>query len=51
MDYSNGVLNAMSSPFFPKIWEELGPYLIDKTELIERIIDSHHLLGHVDLVL
>jgi predicted AAA+ superfamily ATPase len=31
---------------------ELGPYLVDKTKLIETIVDDRRLIGHhVDLVL
>ncbi len=51
MDYSTGVLNSMCTPFFPDLREELGPYLVDKTELIENIIVNKRLSGHVDLVL
>jgi predicted AAA+ superfamily ATPase len=51
MDYSHGFLNVMSSNFFPNLREDLGPYLVDKTKLIENIVDSHRLTGHVDLVL
>jgi hypothetical protein len=38
MDYSTGVLNTMSSNFFPELRGELGPYLVDKTKLIENIV-------------
>jgi hypothetical protein len=48
---STGVLNAMSSNFFPALREELGPYLVDKTKLIENIVDNRRLARHVDLVL
>ena len=51
MDYSIDVLNTMCSPFFPDLRADLGPYLVDKTELIENIVVNNHLRGHVDLVL
>jgi len=51
MDYSTGVLNTMSSNFFPELRWELGPYLVDKTKLIENIVVQRRLTGHVDLVL
>ena len=52
MDYSTGALNAMYSNFLPQLREDLGPYLVDKTKLIENIIVDHSLIGHqVDLVL
>ena len=51
MDYSTGVLNTMSSNFFPELRGELGPYLVDKTKLIENIVDRRRLTRHVDLVL
>jgi predicted AAA+ superfamily ATPase len=51
MDYSRGVLNVMCSPFFPDLRSDLGPYLVDKTELIKKIVDNNCLTGHVDLVL
>lgn len=51
MDYSSGVLNVLCSPFLPQLRAVLGPYLVDKTELIERIVVNHRLGGHVDLVL
>jgi hypothetical protein len=51
MDYSTGVLNTMSSSFFPVLRGELGPYLVDKMKLIENIIVHRRLTGHVDLVL
>ena len=50
-DYSSGVLSAMSSNFFPKLRCQLGPYLVDKTKLIENIVARRRLSGHVDLVL
>ena len=51
MDYSDGVLNSMASNFFPDLRRSLGPYLVDKTKLIENIVDRHLLTGHVSLVL
>ena len=51
MDYTTGVLDAMSSNFFPDLRRILGPYLVDKTKLIENIVVGHRLIGHVDLVL
>jgi len=51
MDYSTGVLNAMGSNLFPELRADLGPYLVDKTKLIENIVDHRRLSGHVDLVL
>ena len=53
MDYSTGALNAMYSNFLPHwLREDLGPYLVDKTKLIENIIVDHSLIGRqVDLVL
>jgi hypothetical protein len=51
MDYSTGVLNAMSSSLFPELRDELGPYLVDKTKLIENIVVKRRLQYHVDLVL
>jgi hypothetical protein len=51
MDYSTGVLNTMCSCFFPNLRRDLGPYLVDKTKLIENIVVGHRLTGHVDLVL
>ena len=50
MDYSRGVLKTQCSPFFPKMRKQLGPYLVDKTKLIENIV-NHGLNGNVDLVL
>jgi hypothetical protein len=38
MDYSRGVLKATNSPFFPDMRGNLGPYLVDKTELIKKKI-------------
>ena len=54
MDYSIGVLNSMCTPFFPDLQEELGPFLVDKTELIEDRVAKDFLSGlkgHVDLIL
>jgi hypothetical protein len=51
MDYSTGVLNTMSSNLFPVLRGELGPYLVDKTKLIENIVVHRRLTRHVDLVL
>ena len=52
MDYSNGALHSMCSSFFPAMRGALGPYLVDKTKLIENIVDDRRLIGHhVDLVL
>jgi Predicted AAA-ATPase len=51
MDYSIGVLNTMCAPFFPKLRGDLGPYLVDKTELIESIVVNNCLTGDVNLVL
>jgi hypothetical protein len=50
MDYSRGVLRSMCSPFFPDLRNQLGPFLVDKTKLIEKIVDRG-LNGQVDLVL
>ncbi|KIM74728.1 hypothetical protein PILCRDRAFT_695764 [Piloderma croceum F 1598] len=41
----------MSSNFFPELRGELGPYLVDKTKLIENIVVHRRLTRHVDLVL
>ena len=51
MDYSTGVLNTNCSSFFPELRADLGPYLVDKTMLIENIIVNNRLTDHVDLVL
>ena len=51
MDYSIGVLDSMCSSFFPDLRSSLGPYLVDKTKLIENIVDHHCLTGRVDVVL
>jgi predicted AAA+ superfamily ATPase len=50
MDYSHGVLKSMCSPFFPQLRKKLGPFLVDKTKLIEAIVDDG-LDGSVRLVL
>ena len=50
MDYSCGTLSASCSPFFPQLREKLGSFLVDKTKLIEAIVDDgmcgtvHHVL-------
>jgi len=49
-DYSGGCLVSMSSPFFPDLRKDLGRFLVDKTKLIEDIVDSR-MHGKVDLVL
>jgi predicted AAA+ superfamily ATPase len=51
MDYSTGHLTSMTGNFFPELRAELGPYLVDKTKLIENIVDNRFLACHVDLVL
>ena len=51
MDFSTGVLSAISSTFFPELRKDLGPFLVDKTKLIENIVKNNCLTGHVDLVL
>ena len=50
MDYSRGALKPMCSPHFPTMRKQLGSFLVDKTKLIENIVDSG-LSGGVDLVL
>jgi Predicted AAA-ATPase len=50
MDYSHGVLESMCSPFFPQLRKQLGPYLVDKTKLIENLVNNG-LNGSVDLLL
>jgi hypothetical protein len=40
MDYSHGVLKSMCSPFFPQLRKKLGRFLVDKTKLIEVIVDD-----------
>ena len=51
VDYSTGTLDFMSSNFFPDLRRKLGPYLVDKTKLIEDIVVRGRLTGDVDLVL
>ena len=52
MDYSTGVLKPMLSNLFPRLRKTLGPYLVDKTKLIENlIVDGALTGGGVDLVL
>jgi hypothetical protein len=48
MDYDRGVLRSMCSPFFPQLRKQLGPFLVDKTKLIEMIVHNS-LNGNVDL--
>jgi Predicted AAA-ATPase len=50
MDYSHGVLESMCSPFFLQLRKQLGPYLVDKTKLIENLVENG-LNGNVDLLL
>jgi len=50
MDYSHGSLTSMCSPIFGELRQELGPYLVDKTKLIESIVDGR-LNAKVELVL
>ena len=40
----------MCSPFFPQLRNQLGRFLVDKTKLIENVINDG-LNGNVDLVL
>ena len=49
-DYSGGRLVSMCSSFFPDLREDLGRFLVDKTKLIEDIVNSR-MCGKVDLVL
>jgi hypothetical protein len=49
MDYSHGVLISKCGPFFPDLRAILGPFLVDKTKLIENIV-VNGLNGDVDLV-
>ena len=52
MDYSTGELMPMVSNLFPELRHGLGPYLVDKTKLIEDlIVDGDLTGGGVDLVL
>jgi len=50
MNYSRGVLPAMCPPSFPALRGTPGPFLVDKTRLIENIVDNNPLTGDVDLV-
>ena len=50
MDYSHGVLSSMCAPSFPMLRKQLGPFLVDKTKLVENIV-KHGLNSNVDLVL
>jgi hypothetical protein len=50
MDYSRGVLKPMCSPLFPTMRKQLGPFLVDKTKLIKKILNDG-LSGGVDLAL
>jgi predicted AAA+ superfamily ATPase len=50
MDYTHGVLAPMCSPVFHKLRSQLGPYLVDKTKLIENIVETG-MSGKVNLVL
>jgi len=49
-DYSGGHLVSMCSPFFPDLRKNLGRFLVDKTKLIEDVVNSR-MHGKVDLVL
>ncbi|KAK2467448.1 hypothetical protein APHAL10511_000303 [Amanita phalloides] len=49
-DYSRGVLYHLCSPFFAELRDQLGPFLVDKTALIERIV-KNGLNAQVHLVL
>jgi len=40
----------MCSPFFPVLREKLGRFLVDKTKLIEDVVNNR-MHGKVDLVL
>ena len=50
MDYSRGVLKPTNTSLFPDLRRNLGPYLVDKTELIENVILNNR-TGDVGLVL
>jgi len=39
-DYSQGVLDVPCSPFFDELRSQLGPFLVDKTALIEKIVNN-----------
>jgi hypothetical protein len=49
-DYSGGRLVSMCTPFFPDMRLHLGRFLVDKTKLIEDIVECR-MGGIVDLVL
>jgi len=52
VDYkSGGVLNPMCPPFFPELRNGLRQFFVDKTKLIENIVDNGHLNGYISLVL
>ena len=53
VDYSRGVLKPMCSAFFGQLRKQLGPYLVDKTQLIDKIVNDglNGLNGNVHLVL
>jgi hypothetical protein len=48
--YGSGILVSKCSPFFPEMREQLDPFLVDKTKLIENIVTTR-MAGIVDLVL
>ncbi len=51
MDYSHGALKVMNYPLlFHDLRSILGPYLVDKTNLIKDVVDNNW-EGNVDLVL
>jgi hypothetical protein len=50
LDYSGGRLVSMCSSFFPDLREDLGRFLVDKTKLIEDVVNNR-MRGKVDLVL
>jgi len=49
-DYSGGCLVSMCSSFFPELRKDLGRFLVDKTKLIEDIVERR-MGGTVDHVL
>ena len=49
-DYSGGRLTSSCTPFFPEMRQHLGRFLVDKTKLIEDIIQCR-MGGIIDLVL
>jgi len=49
-DYSGGCLASMCTPFFPNMRLHLGRFLVDKTKLIEDIVERR-MCGTVDHVL